>query len=131
MSNPNANSASPVANRVVLITGASSGIGEATARLLADHGARVVLGARRTERLHAIVAQIRERGGVAEYRALDVTDRASVKDLPPRSPSWRRRAAVTSSTPHPRERTLSVRSSVFIVRASMQCVRSRKDCVRR
>ncbi len=81
MSNLNANSANPVTNRVVLITGASSGIGEATARLLADHGAKVVLGARRTERLRAIVAQIRERGGVAEYRALDVTDRASVKDF--------------------------------------------------
>jgi NADP-dependent 3-hydroxy acid dehydrogenase YdfG len=81
MSNLNTNSASPVANAVVLITGASSGIGEATARLLAEHGARVVLGARRTDRLHAIVAQIRERGGVAEYRALDVTDRASVTDF--------------------------------------------------
>jgi NADP-dependent 3-hydroxy acid dehydrogenase YdfG len=60
MPNPNTNPVSPVANRVVVITGASSGIGEATARLLADHGAKVVLGARRTERLRAIVSQIRE-----------------------------------------------------------------------
>jgi NADP-dependent 3-hydroxy acid dehydrogenase YdfG len=82
MSNINTNSAaSPVANRVVVITGASSGIGEATARLLADQGAKVVLGARRTERLHQIVSEIRERGGVAEYRKVDVADRVSVKDF--------------------------------------------------
>lgn len=82
MSSLNTNSiSSPVADRVVLITGASSGIGEATARLLADHGARVVLGARRTDRLQRIVAEIRERGGVAEYRALDVADRDSVKSF--------------------------------------------------
>ncbi len=62
-------------SRVVLITGASSGIGEATARLLAANGARVVLGARRTERLEKIVAEIRKTGGVAEYRKLDVADR--------------------------------------------------------
>ncbi|MBD2465517.1 SDR family oxidoreductase [Oscillatoria sp. FACHB-1407] len=60
--------------KVVLITGASSGIGEATARLLARNGLRVVLGARRTDRLEAIASEIREKGGVAEYRALDVTN---------------------------------------------------------
>ncbi|HWP17765.1 MAG TPA: SDR family oxidoreductase [Burkholderiaceae bacterium] len=82
MSSLNTNSAtSPIANRVVLITGASSGIGEATARLLAEHGAKVVLGARRAERLRAIVSQIRERGGVAEYRTVDVANRANVKDF--------------------------------------------------
>ncbi|MBD2071995.1 SDR family oxidoreductase [Leptolyngbya sp. FACHB-671] len=59
--------------KVVLITGASSGIGEATARLLAREGLRVVLGARRTDRLEAIASEIREKGGVAEYHALDVT----------------------------------------------------------
>jgi NADP-dependent 3-hydroxy acid dehydrogenase YdfG len=60
-------------NHVVLITGASSGIGEATARLLAAKGARVVLGARRTERLEKLAASIRASGGSAEFRALDVT----------------------------------------------------------
>ena len=65
-------------NKVVLITGASSGIGEATARTLAANGARVVLGARRTERLEKIVTDIRGKGGVAEFRKLDVTDRADV-----------------------------------------------------
>jgi NADP-dependent 3-hydroxy acid dehydrogenase YdfG len=62
-----------VENKVIAITGASSGIGEATARLLAQKGLRVVLGARRTDRLEAIAAEIRDKGGVAEYRALDVT----------------------------------------------------------
>lgn len=74
----NANTAL-IASRVVLITGASSGIGEATARLLAEHGAKVVLGARRTDRLQKIAAEIRERGGAAEYRTLDVTSREDVK----------------------------------------------------
>ncbi|RUT06414.1 oxidoreductase [Dulcicalothrix desertica PCC 7102] len=64
--------------KVVLITGASSGIGEATARLLAHKNLRVVLGARRTNKLEAIVSEIRKKGGVAEYRALDVT---SLEDM--------------------------------------------------
>lgn len=60
--------------KIVLITGASSGIGAATARLLAAAGHHVVLGARRTGRLETLVADIRAAGGSAEYRALDVTD---------------------------------------------------------
>ncbi len=59
--------------KVVLITGASSGIGEATARLLAHQGLHVVLGARRTDRLEAIASEIRSSGGSAEYCVLDVT----------------------------------------------------------
>ncbi|MEH2053395.1 SDR family oxidoreductase [Nostoc sp.] len=62
--------------KVVLITGASSGIGEATARLLAHKGIHVILGARRTERLETLVTAIRSEGGSAEYQTLDVTDRA-------------------------------------------------------
>lgn len=61
-------------NKVIAITGASSGIGEATARLLAQKGLRVVLGARRTDRLAEIASEIREKGGTAEYCALDVTN---------------------------------------------------------
>jgi NADP-dependent 3-hydroxy acid dehydrogenase YdfG len=47
-----------IGNKVVLITGASSGIGEGTARVLAEHGARVVLGARRTDRLKSLANEI-------------------------------------------------------------------------
>lgn len=63
-----------IQDKVIAITGASSGIGEATARLLAENGARVVLGARRTERLEKLVSELREAGAVADFRALDVTD---------------------------------------------------------
>ncbi|MBM6382460.1 MAG: SDR family oxidoreductase [Paenibacillus sp.] len=62
-----------VKGKVVVITGASSGIGEATARLLAQQGAHVVIGARRVERLHALASSIRSEGGSVEVQALDVT----------------------------------------------------------
>ena len=68
-------------SKVVLITGASSGIGEATARHLASLGHTVVLGARRTDRLEKLVAEIRTAGGIAEYRALDVTRLADMQDF--------------------------------------------------
>jgi NADP-dependent 3-hydroxy acid dehydrogenase YdfG len=64
--------------KIVAITGASSGIGEAAARLLAAHGARVVLGARRTGRLEALTEDIQRAGGIARFRALDVTKRADM-----------------------------------------------------
>ena len=66
-----------IKDKVVIITGASSGIGEATARLLASKGARVVLGARREDRLRQIADEIREAGGEAVCQALDVTDPAA------------------------------------------------------
>ena len=66
-------------SKVVLITGASSGIGEATARHLAAAGHQVVLGARRTDRLAALAEQIRAAGGLAEHHPLDVTSPASVR----------------------------------------------------
>lgn len=62
-----------IKDKVVVITGASSGIGEATAKLLARKGAKVVLGARRDDRLKQIVAEIEADGGQASYRELDVT----------------------------------------------------------
>jgi len=62
-----------IQDKVVIITGASSGIGEATARLLAGQGAKVVLGARRTEKLQQIADDITQSGGQAVWQALDVT----------------------------------------------------------
>jgi NADP-dependent 3-hydroxy acid dehydrogenase YdfG len=70
-----------VENKVVLITGASSGIGEATARVLAQNGAIVVLGARRTDRLETIVSEIQQAGGQAAYRKLDVANAAEVNEF--------------------------------------------------
>ena len=67
-----------VADKVVAITGASSGLGEATARRLADQGAKVFLGARREENLRRIADDI---GDDAAYRALDVTDRDDVQSF--------------------------------------------------
>jgi NADP-dependent 3-hydroxy acid dehydrogenase YdfG len=70
---------SGVESKVVAITGASSGIGEATARLLAARGAKVVIGARRAERLERLAAEINQAGGVARFRAVDVTRREDVE----------------------------------------------------
>src|SRR6185437_8027927 len=62
-----------ISGKVVAVTGASSGIGEATARLLAGRGAAVVLGARRTDRLDKLTRQIRDCGGRAVTCPTDVT----------------------------------------------------------
>ncbi|MFE3608985.1 SDR family oxidoreductase [Streptomyces goshikiensis] len=67
--------------KVVAITGASSGIGEETARRLAGDGHRLLLGARRTDRLDALTREINEAGGIAAFRRLDVTDAADVRDF--------------------------------------------------
>lgn len=68
-------------SKVVAITGASSGIGAATALELAARGAAVVLGARRTDRLDSLVARIRSEGGRAEMLEVDVTRRADLEQL--------------------------------------------------
>ncbi|WNG37085.1 SDR family oxidoreductase [Archangium violaceum] len=70
---------SGIKGKVVVITGASSGIGEAAARLLAKQGAHVVLGARRTDRLEALTKAITAEGGSARYRQLDVTRREDME----------------------------------------------------
>lgn len=70
-----------IAGKVVVITGASSGLGEATARYLAGRGAAVVLGARRVDRLQALVDEITTTGGRAVALATDVTVAAEVQAL--------------------------------------------------
>jgi NADP-dependent 3-hydroxy acid dehydrogenase YdfG len=65
---------SAINGKVVVITGASSGIGEATARLLASQGAHVVIGARRLERLEALASAIRLEGGSVVHQQMDVTE---------------------------------------------------------
>jgi NADP-dependent 3-hydroxy acid dehydrogenase YdfG len=68
-------------DKVILITGASSGIGEGIARELRNAGAKVLLGARRLERIEAIAAEISNHGGIAEARELDVTNRVSMAEF--------------------------------------------------
>ncbi len=72
---------SNIEDKIVVITGASSGIGESTAKLLAQQGARVVLGARRIDRIDAVVKEISATGGKAIGFAVDVTMRAEVEAL--------------------------------------------------
>lgn len=72
---------SGTAGKVVAITGASSGIGEATALLLAERGARLVLGARRSERLADLVGRIERAGGEAVHIRTDVTRRNDLHAL--------------------------------------------------
>lgn len=70
-----------IKDKVVAITGGSSGLGEATARLLAERGAKVFLGARREENLKDIVSGIKDDGGEASYRVVDVTKRDEVQSF--------------------------------------------------
>jgi NADP-dependent 3-hydroxy acid dehydrogenase YdfG len=70
-----------IRDKVVVITGASSGLGAATARHLAEQGAAVVLGARRSDRIGALAEQLTAKGGKALAVATDVTRREQVKAL--------------------------------------------------
>ena len=69
----------PLSDKVILVTGASSGIGAGVVRELGRAGAKLMIGARRTDRLEALKAEIEGEGGTVAVRALDVTDRASVE----------------------------------------------------
>ncbi|MEH2441060.1 SDR family oxidoreductase [Nostoc sp.] len=70
-----------IENKVVIITGASSGLGEATAKRLAASGAKLMLAARREDRLKELLTAIAKSGGTATYQVIDVTDRAQVEAL--------------------------------------------------
>lgn len=70
-----------IADKVVVITGASSGLGEATARALSKQGARLALGARRADRIQSLAHELTHAGGKAMAVLMDVTDHAQVKQL--------------------------------------------------
>ncbi|MGL4883588.1 MAG: SDR family oxidoreductase [Waterburya sp.] len=72
---------SEIQNKIVIITGASSGLGEATAKRLAKHGAKLMLAARREDRLQKLVTEIEQDGGTAKYQVTDVSDRSQVEAL--------------------------------------------------
>ncbi|AGK55265.1 SDR family oxidoreductase [Bacillus sp. 1NLA3E] len=72
---------SNIQDKVVIITGASSGIGEATAKELASKGARLVLAARREERLKKLQEEILNNGGQSIYKATDVTSHEQMEEL--------------------------------------------------
>ncbi len=70
-----------IEGKVIVITGASSGLGEAAARHLSEQGATVVLGARRTDRIQALADELNKNGGKALALATDVTKHEQVKAL--------------------------------------------------
>lgn len=74
-----------MSGKVIVITGASSGIGEATAKLLAKKGHKIVFGARREDRLKALVRDIEKDGGIAVYQVTDVAKHDSVEALAKRA----------------------------------------------
>ncbi|UPO90142.1 SDR family oxidoreductase [Niallia sp. Man26] len=72
---------SKIQDKVVIITGVSSGIGEATAKELAFRGAKVVMAARREERLKTIQEDIKNNGGEARYKVTDVSSHQQMEEL--------------------------------------------------
>jgi NADP-dependent 3-hydroxy acid dehydrogenase YdfG len=80
---------SGIAGKVVVITGASSGLGESTAKLPARHGAKVVLGAGRKDRIDAVVNEISAAGGKAAGFAVDVlVNNAGIMPIAPINAGW-------------------------------------------
>ena len=94
MSNTN----DPINSKVVIITGASSGLGEATARRLAARGARLVLAARREDRLSKLAEDLKAEGAEVTWKVTDVTDRNQVESLAATfAASWNIRLLIGSS----------------------------------
>jgi NADP-dependent 3-hydroxy acid dehydrogenase YdfG len=83
-----------IEGKVIAITGASSGIGEATARLLAARGAHVMLGARREDRLAALSDSLAQSGGSARWQALDVSRMADMQSFVDAAQAWHGRLDV-------------------------------------
>jgi NADP-dependent 3-hydroxy acid dehydrogenase YdfG len=77
-----------IEGKVIAITGASSGIGEATARALAARGAHVMLGARRAQMLEALAASITQSGGSVRWQVLDVTQRTNMQAFVDTTCAW-------------------------------------------
>lgn len=75
------NSVENISGKIIVITGASSGLGEATARMLSSMGATIVLAARRKDRIEALADELKKNGGKALAVETDVTDAAQVKAL--------------------------------------------------
>ncbi|AKO51200.1 oxidoreductase [Marinobacter psychrophilus] len=71
----------PINGKIVIITGASSGLGESTARHLADLGAKLVLAARREDRLKSLAEELEAKGAEVLWQVTDVTDRKQVESL--------------------------------------------------
>jgi NADP-dependent 3-hydroxy acid dehydrogenase YdfG len=82
-----------IEGKVIAITGASSGIGEATALLLAERGANVVLGARGSDRLEALADRIAAAGGEAAYAPADVNGARTYRI----SSDWQSRVTASST----------------------------------
>lgn len=131
-----------IEGKVVAVTGAGSGIGRATALLLAKRRAKLVLGARRLDRLEALAAAIVEAGGEAVCIATDVTQRADLTALVALAHERYARLDVLVSNagigPVSRFDALCVddweascRARVSTLRPRMRCARSPRRCVRK
>jgi NAD(P)-dependent dehydrogenase (short-subunit alcohol dehydrogenase family) len=114
-----------IQGKVIVITGASSGLGEAAARLLAAQGARVALGARRQDRIQALARELTAAGGQAIAVTTDVTDRAQVQRLVDAAVEAFRRVNVMINNAGLMPQSLLARLAAF-VGARVEAARARR-----